>query len=145
LPGSSRAKPLAAKLGLKEGVKAAIIGAPEGFAAALGKAVSAAAFHEPSDIAGLDDGLDYAHAFFMSAADLALAFPVLAGKLDAAGALWVSWPKAATRKTSGISSDLDENSVRRIGLENGLVDVKVVSVDETWSALKFVYRLKDRA
>jgi hypothetical protein len=54
--------------------------------------------------------------------------------------LWVSWPK----KTSGVASDLDENEVRRIGLEAGLVDVKVCAVNEIWSGLKFVIRVKDR-
>ena len=43
-----------------------------------------------------------------------------------------------------METDLDENVVRKAGLENGLVDVKVVSVDEVWSGLKFVYRVKDR-
>jgi hypothetical protein len=54
--------------------------------------------------------------------------------------LWVSWPK----KSSGVSSDLDENVIRDIGLAHGLVDVKVCAVDETWSALKFVIPVKDR-
>jgi hypothetical protein len=52
----------------------------------------------------------------------------------------VSWPK----KASGVASDLDENEVRRIGLEAGLVDVKVCAVNEVWSGLKFVTRVKDR-
>jgi hypothetical protein len=56
------------------------------------------------------------------------------------GALWISWPKRASK----VLTDLDENIVRDIGLKNGLVDVKVAAVDETWSGLKFVYRLKDR-
>ena len=56
------------------------------------------------------------------------------------GMLWVSWPK----KSSGVSSDLDENKVRSIGLAAGLVDVKVCAVSEVWSGLKFVRRLKDR-
>jgi hypothetical protein len=54
--------------------------------------------------------------------------------------LWISWPK----KTSGVASDLTEHIVRTVGLELGLVDVKVCAVDATWSALKFVRRLRDR-
>jgi hypothetical protein len=54
--------------------------------------------------------------------------------------VWISWPK----KSSGVATDLDENLVRDIGLKAGLVDVKVCAVDETWSGLKFVYRLTDR-
>ena len=56
------------------------------------------------------------------------------------GMLWVSWPK----KSAKIPTDLDENRIRNFGLDNGLVDVKVCAVDEVWSALKFVFRLKDR-
>jgi hypothetical protein len=34
--------------------------------------------------------------------------------------------------------------VRQIGLAAGLVDVKVCAVNEVWSGLKFVIRVKDR-
>jgi hypothetical protein len=54
--------------------------------------------------------------------------------------LWVSWPK----KTSGVATDLDENKVRDVGLAAGLVDVKVCAVNDVWSGLKFVIRIKDR-
>jgi hypothetical protein len=54
--------------------------------------------------------------------------------------LWVSWPK----KSSGVETDLNDNVVREIGLDAGLVDVKVCAVTEIWSGLKFVRRLKDR-
>jgi hypothetical protein len=54
--------------------------------------------------------------------------------------LWISWPK----KASKVVTDLNENIIRDFGLEVGLVDVKVCAVDETWSGLKFVVRLKDR-
>ena len=63
-----------------------------------------------------------------------------AAKLTPTGMLWISWPK----KSSGVVTDLNENIVRDIGLANGLVDVKVCAVDDVWSALKFVFRLKDR-
>lgn len=56
--------------------------------------------------------------------------------------LWISWPKGAY--CNFVGSDLNENIIRDIGLENGLVDVKVIAVDDNWSGLKFVYRLKDR-
>ena len=56
------------------------------------------------------------------------------------GMLWISWPK----KASKMDTDLDENIIRDFGLANGLVDVKVCAVDEVWSALKFVVRVKDR-
>ena len=86
------------------------------------------------------DRLDFAMIFVKSAADLKEKFVELSRQLAPAGMLWVSWPK----KTSGVPTDLDENEVRRIGLEAGLVDVKVCAVNEIWSGLKFVIRVKDR-
>ena len=56
------------------------------------------------------------------------------------GMLWVSWPK----KSSKVPTDLDENVIRDFGLKEGLVDVKVCAVDDVWSGLKFVVRVKDR-
>jgi hypothetical protein len=90
--------------------------------------------------ARLAPNLDFIHAFFRSADALAGAFPRLKKSLAKDGALWISWPK----KSSPLAGDLDEGGVRSIGLENGLVDVKVCAVDDDWSGLKFVYRLKDR-
>lgn len=78
--------------------------------------------------------------FAQSSLNLIATFPVLRKILSKNGSLWIAWPK----KASGIKSDLNENFVRKIGLNNGLVDIKVISVDDSWSALKFVYRLKDR-
>jgi hypothetical protein len=63
-----------------------------------------------------------------------------AAHLETAGRLWVCWPK----KSSGVPTDLTENVVRDDGLAQGLVDVKVCAVDETWSGLAFVRRLRDR-
>ena len=62
--------------------------------------------------------------------------------LRPAGALWVSWPKGKGK--AKIPTDLDEGIVRTIGLDAGLVDVKVCAVDEVWSGLKFVRRRRDR-
>ena len=84
--------------------------------------------------------LDWVHAFYGSRQMLEQELATLKQHLAPAGQLWVSWPK----KSSGVTSDLDENIVRQIGLANGLVDVKVAAIDDTWSGLKFVYRLKDR-
>jgi hypothetical protein len=60
--------------------------------------------------------------------------------LKKGGMLWISWPK----KSAKVSTDLDENIIRDFGLKEGLVDVKVCAIDETWSGLKFVIRIKDR-
>jgi hypothetical protein len=77
------------------------------------------------------------HYYTDSKSDLEKQFPALKKLLAADGTLWISWPKGKT-------TDLNGNIVRDIGLKNGLVDVKVIAVDEIWSGLKFVYRLKDR-
>lgn len=84
--------------------------------------------------------LDFIHLFVNERKAFINAF--LKGKrhLRKSGMLWVSWPK----KASKVPTDLDENVIRDFGLSAGLVDVKVCAVDDVWSALKFVFRMKDR-
>jgi hypothetical protein len=84
--------------------------------------------------------IDFAMFFTKSKTALTKEFKRLAKQLAPAGMLWVSWPK----KSSGVATDLDENTIRDIGLAAGLVDVKVCAVTDIWSGLKFVRRLKDR-
>ena len=50
--------------------------------------------------------------------------------------LWVIWPK----KASGMQTDLSQVIVRRIGMDAGLVDYKIASIDETWSGLRFAVK-----
>src|SRR3954447_9329535 len=69
--------------------------------------------------------------------------PVLIRHTEQAGMIWVCWPKKAAQKL-GYETDLDDNTVRTIGLQAGVVDVKVCAIDEVWSGLKFVRRLADR-
>ena len=76
----------------------------------------------------------------LSAASLQRRLPALFERTSTAGMVWVCWPK----KASKVPSDLDDNVVRRIGLEAGFVDVKVAAIDATWSGQKFVRRLRDR-
>jgi len=83
---------------------------------------------------------DFIHYFATARRTLAARFTALERALAPAGALWVSWPKGS----SAVTTDLTENVVREIGLAHRLVDVKVCAVDATWSALKFVRRVKDR-
>ena len=65
---------------------------------------------------------------------------MLLNALEPDGALWISWPK----KASGVATDMTEDVVREIALPTGLVDVKVAAVDEVWSGLKLVRRLRNR-
>jgi hypothetical protein len=125
--------PLPKKLGIKEQFRVALLGMPADVKAELESALASCKVAK-------DGSLNFAMIFVKTAAELKEQFPRLAKQLAPAGMLWVSWPK----KTSGLTSDLNENEVRRIGLEAGLVDVKVCAVSEIWSGLKFVIRVKDR-
>jgi hypothetical protein len=113
----------------------ALVNAPAEFETMLGALPAGAAFVPPSR-----RGLDVVLLFARSRAELVRRFAGLAARLKPDGSLWVAWPK----KASGVETDLAEPYVRQHGLDVGLVDVKVCAVDETWSGLRFVYRLKDR-
>ena len=132
MPGYS-GTPLPKKLGIKSGFRVRLANAPAEVRAELRDALA-----ECEMKAG--DLLDFAMMFTKSRVELAKEFSRMAKLLAPAGMLWVSWPK----KSSGVASDLDENLVRGIGLDAGLVDVKVCAVTEVWSGLKFVRRVTDR-
>jgi len=131
--------PLPKKLGLKPQFRAAFFQLPSDVKAELKEALS--------DCVLLKDGkdgsgqLDFAMIFVNSQADMREQFPGFARRLAPTGMLWVSWPK----KASGVVTDIGEKDVMKIGLTAGLVDVKVCAVNEIWSGLKFVIRVKDRA
>ncbi len=133
MPGYS-GTPLPKKLGIKPGFRVRLADAPADVRKELRDALA--------ECAAVNDAatLDFAILFSKSREDLAEQFSLTAKALAPAGMLWVSWPK----KSSGVTSDLDENQVRAIGLAAGLVDVKVCAVTEIWSGLKFVRRVKDR-
>ena len=125
--------PLVKKLGIKPGFRAALINSPRGFTNELDGL--------PVDLAKKPGKpMDFLLLFAKSQADLRENFGRCASMLAPAGMLWIAWPK----KTSGVRSDLNENIVRDIGLEQGLVDIKVCAINDVWSGLKFVIRLKDR-
>ena len=83
---------------------------------------------------------DFIHIFVKDKAELAHSVATAKAMLSKTGVLWISWPK----KSSKILTDLDFSVVQQSGLSLGLVDNKVAAVDDTWSGLKFVYRIKDR-
>lgn len=126
--------PLAKKLGIKEGFNLLFVNAPSTLDRELelppNVTVNARA-RKPIDLVLL---------FVTSEREFNRSFPKYSAKLTPAGMLWVSWPK----KSSGVASDLTDNVVRQLGLAKGMVDVKVCAIDEVWSGLKFVFRLKDR-
>jgi hypothetical protein len=127
--------PLAKKLGFKAGFRAGFVNPPKGFEKEIGSLPDGVEICEI-----LRKPLDLIVLFVDSKQMLKREFPRLAQKLVSNGMLWISWPK----KASGLATDLSENIIREIGLEAGLVDVKVCAVNDIWSGLKFVYRLKDR-
>ena len=134
MPGYS-GTPLPKKLGIKEQSCVLLLDAPTDVTAELKSALARCR------MAGEDkEALDFSLIFVKSTADLKKKFSQVSRRLAPSGMLWVSWPK----KSSGVATDLDENKVRTIGLEAGLVDVKVCAVTDVWSGLKFVIRVKDR-
>jgi hypothetical protein len=133
MPGYS-GTPLPKKLGIKAGFRVRLANAPAEVRAELREALAECTAVKQGD------ALDFVMMFTKSRAELTREFTPLATLLAPAGMLWVSWPK----KSSGVATDVDENVVRGIGLDAGLVDVKVCAVTEVWSGLKFVRRVKDR-
>lgn len=129
--------PLAKKLGIKEGSRVAIVNQPDDLdvIGILGPVPQGVRFFDRAS-----EHLDVLLFFSDSQRHLKRRFGVLAGYLDPAGGLWVAYPK----KSSGVGSDLYFGSVQQIGLDEGLVDNKSCAVDETWTAVRFVRRLKDR-
>ncbi len=122
--------PLPRKLGVKEGHRVLLVGAPD-LPALHGVPVHRRPGREPYDVILL---------FCRDAATLRRRFPAARDRLVTEGGLWVCWPK----RSSGVPTDLSENPIRDYGLAQGMVDNKVCAVDETWSGLRFVYRLADR-
>jgi hypothetical protein len=121
--------PLARKLGLAPGHRAAVLAAPDGFA-----------------IPDLPSGVDLRHqargrfdvivSFHTHRADLVRRFPTLLRALEVDGGLWIAWPKRA----SGVATDMTEDVVREVALPTGMVDNKVCAIDDTWSGLRVVLR-----
>lgn len=123
------------KLGIKQNFRIAFLNTPDGYLKML--RVLPKDVEVNSRLVGKFDFIQY---FAKSKKDLEKIFLKLKKHLSKDGMLWICWPK----KGSETHGDLDENKVIKVGLANGLVDVKVCSIDKDWSGLKFVYRVKDR-
>ena len=131
-PAGYSGTPLPKKLGIKAGSAVAIVGAPEGFPdQTLGPLPSGTSLRldlrRPFSVGIL---------FARSRADLRRRFPAAARAMGTPGALWIAWPK----KASKVVTDLDEGFVRDFGLAASLVDYKVAAIDATWSGLCFARR-----
>jgi len=128
----SASRTVAQKMGIKQGSRAHLVGTP---AAAFAAMQLPALVESPE----LDGEFDYLHLFTTSRASLEGAFPTLKRHVKATGMLWVSWPKA--RK---LGTDLSLPTVIKVGYSNGLVESTCLSVDDTWSALKFTHPKKGK-
>jgi hypothetical protein len=128
--------PLPRKLGIKPGHRVLLLSAPERF--------------QEDTLGELPEGVkvgrtargtaDVIVSFHTGRADLARRMPKLRALMDPAAGLWIAWPKRAAK----VETDLTENVVRELALENVLVDNKVAAIDEVWSGLRLVIRLADR-
>ncbi len=121
--------PLPRKLGIKPGHRVMMLGAPEGFALDGVEPVRRAQ--------GLADVI---LSFHTERRELERRMPVLRERMQQAAGLWIAWPKRASR----VPTDITEDVVREIALANRLVDNKVAAIDEIWSGLRLVIRVKDR-
>ena len=120
------------KLGLKDGFTVRLINAPGNYTELIGDVKLV------YKTKGVE--LDFVHFFTNSAEELEKLLPVIRKEIKKDGMIWVSWYKKSSGKPTGVT----EHMVRDTALAVGLVDVKVCAVDEDWSGLKLVYRLKDR-
>lgn len=124
-------KPLAAKLGLKEGSKLALVGAPEGFEAKLGALPAGAKLTR-----GTRGAPDFFLWFVRTEKELRAALPKWKKAAEAGARIWVAWPK----KSSSLVTDLSASTVRTAPHAHGLVDFKICALDDDWSGLCFTRR-----
>ncbi len=129
--------PLPQKLGLKPNARFGTWSAPDGFAKQLGALPTGVTL---GNAARGTSVLDVIVCFVGSLAELERILPRAQKRLAPNGGLWLCWPK----KASGIKTDVSENDVRNLGLASGLVDNKVCAIDEVWSGLRLVVRVRVR-
>jgi hypothetical protein len=127
----SSGTPVAAKLGIREGSRIFLAGAPKGYATLVSPLPGEVSFARR-----LDASVDLVHLFATERAALLDALVAIRPRLRPDAALWVSWPKRASR----VPTDITEDTIRELALPMGLVDVKVCAVDAIWSGLKLVLR-----
>ena len=124
-------KPLAMKLGLRDGQRVWFDAMPDSVAEEIGDyALDLIPIADPAQ------GIDAAHIFVTERARLEQLLAALRHQIEPAGQVWVSWPKQAAK----VPTDITEDTIRDIALPLGFVDTKVCAVDEVWSGLKLVIR-----
>ena len=126
------ATPLWKKLGYKAGVSAYVEGEPSNYISLLTLPADVVVTWLPR----AKSEMEFVHLFATSASQLKSKLESVRKRIVPGGVIWVSWPK----KSSGLTSDITEDTIRDLALPMGLVDVKVCAVDEVWSGLKLVIR-----
>ncbi len=129
--------PLWKKLGYKTGMSAYVDSGPKNYRSLLAL---------PTDVhvewlTRPKPDVEFLHVFTTSASELKAKLKSYRTKIVPAGTIWVSWPK----KSSGVETDITEETIRDVALPMGLVDIKVCAVDEVWSGLKLVIRKEQRS
>lgn len=132
MPAGYSGTSLAKKLGIKPGFNIEIINAPEHYYELF--------TDMPETISQSKSKKDFIHFFTKERKELEQNIPKLKKNIVPNGIIWISWPK----RSSKVQTDVTEDIIRNIALKNGLVDIKVCAVDETWSGLKLVIPVKDR-
>jgi hypothetical protein len=128
----SMVKTVAQKMGLQPNMRAIFINAPIVAIQAINPPVL-----ELESV--LEGDFDYIHFFAHHQASFHETFPALKNHLKLAGMLWVSWPKARQEET-----DLTLTIVIKLGYEYGLVESTCLSINPTWSGLKFTHPKKGK-
>ncbi|MEO1065498.1 MAG: DUF3052 domain-containing protein [Actinomycetota bacterium] len=135
MPAGYSGTPLPKKLGLADGMTVAYLDAPEHLESLL--------VPPPADLTirtSARGRLDLAMLFVTSAATLRRRLGSTGRAIYPAGMLWIAWPK----RSSGVATDVTEDTVREVALPTGLVDTKVCAIDETWSGLRLQWRTQLR-
>jgi hypothetical protein len=127
--------PLAKKLGIKEGFVVRLINEPANYFKLFTDMPEKVHF-----VKERKSPKNCIHYFTKEIKDFQANIIDLRNEIFQGGMIWISWPK----KSSKIESNITENDIRSIALHNGLVDIKVCAIDETWSGLKLVIPVKDR-
>jgi hypothetical protein len=140
-PAGYSGTPLVAKLGLKDGARVAFVALPEELAElpTARDFATVDCLDSWAVIAG-KRRYDFLHGFSKSRAEIEGGLPAAQDAIKADGAIWVSWPK----KASKVPTDVTEDVIRDAALRLDLVDVKVAAVDAVWSGLKLVIRKERR-
>ena len=127
--------PLAKKLGIKQGYKIRLVNQPEYYFELF--------TDMPENVTIIEDSKAqkaFVHYFTVKSTELHRDIKLLRNEIFPNGIVWISWPK----KSAKIASDVSEDVIRNLAINNGLVDIKVCSLNEIWSGLKLVVPVKDR-